>query len=60
MKRLSAFAVVVGALAALSGCATPCCFCYCGEIPTQNLVEANVTRPEITPDGKIVAVAVRY
>ena len=57
MKRLSAFAVVVGAL---SGCATPCCFCYCGEIPTQNLVEANVTRPEITPDGKIVAVAVRY
>lgn len=51
-----ALAVVV---AALSGCVTPCCYCYAGDVPTRELVAVDEPRPEIAPQLKPVVVA-RY
>ena len=62
MKRLAAVAAVLGVVAALSGCATPCCFCYCGDVPTRGPVDVSTEpapRPEIAPSLKPIVVA-RY
>ena len=65
MKRVAALAVLLVAMgAALSGCATPCCFCYCGDVPTQGLLDAAVApRAEVpVPSGPSVnnVVVARY
>jgi hypothetical protein len=60
MKRFVAVAVVIGALAALSGCATPCCYCYCGDVPTRELVAVDAPRPEIAPQHVNPVVVARY
>jgi hypothetical protein len=64
MNRLAfaAAAALVVVVASVSGCATPCCFCYCGEVPTRGLLEAsNEARPEMpVPSSVNDVVVARY
>jgi hypothetical protein len=59
MSRGVVVMAVLALVASLSGCGT-CCYCYCGDVPTNQLVASDEPRPEIAPQLKPVVVVARY